>query len=302
MKVVIGGGTGMIGQALAQNLVMDGHEVVILTRQQKAASKAEMKPQVRFAIWDGRTAGEWVSELESADAVVNLVGENLSNSLWTRKQKERIISSRVNAGKAFSEAFTEIEHKPAVFVQASGAGAYGISEEKMFTETDDYGQDFLAGVTTVWEGSTRQIEEMGVRRVITRSGVVLEKGKGALRLMLLPFRMWVGGPLGSGKQWISWIHLEDEVRAIRFLIENENARGVYNLSAEPVTNAAFAKAVSRAMHRPSWFRIPRFAMKFVLGEMSTMVLDGQNVSTEKIQSLGFKFLYPKIDDALRNLL
>jgi uncharacterized protein (TIGR01777 family) len=300
MKVIIAGGTGMIGWALAQDLARDGHIVVILTRRNNSGNTGNKR--IRFVKWDGKKAGDWVNELEKTDAVVNLVGENLSNSLWSRKQKERIISSRVDSGKALVEGVKKARNKPVVFIQASGSGAYGTSEQKVFQESDDYGNDFLANVTKEWETSTFPIEEMNVRRVIIRSGVVFGKEKGALRLMLLPFKFYAGGVLGSGRQWISWIHLQDEVRAIRFLIDNEQASGVFNLSAIPVRNAQFSPSAARALHRPSWFSMPAFLLRFALGEMSTMVLDGQNISSKKIEGLGFKFLYPKIDEALSNLL
>lgn len=300
MKVMISGGTGMIGSALAHSLVNDGHEVVILTRQNSPANFNSNG--IRFVQWDGKTAGDWVAELENTGAVVNLTGENLSNSLWTEKQKRRIVASRVDAGKAMVEGFAKVSHKPGVLIQASGSGVYGTSEEKVFTESDDYGSDFLASVTREWEASTLPVENMKVRRVIIRSGVVLDKGKGAFRLMTLPFKLFLGGKLGSGRQWLSWIHLEDEVRAIRFLIENENARGIFNLSATPVRNETFSKTAGKIMRRPAWLPMPAFLLKIILGEMSLMVLEGQNISSEKIQNLGFKFIYPKIDDALSNLL
>lgn len=300
MKVMISGGTGMIGSALASSLVNDGHEVVILTRQNSPANFNSNG--IRFVQWDGKTANDWVAELENTDAVVNLTGENLSNSLWTEKQKRKIVASRVDAGKAMVDGFAKVSHKPGVLIQASGSGAYGTSEERIFTESDDYGSDFLAEVTRDWEASTLPVEKMDIRRVIIRSGVVLGKKKGALRLMTLPFRFFVGGKLGSGRQCLSWVHLEDEVRAIRFLIENENAHGIINLSAAPVRNEVFSKIAGKIMHRPAWLPMPAFLLKIILGEMSIMVLEGQNISSEKIQNLGFKFIYPKIDDALRNLL
>ena len=300
MKVMISGGTGMIGTALAQDLATSGHNVVILTRRSYPGDTRNEK--IRFVQWDGKTAGDWVAELENTDAVVNLAGENLSSSFWTEKQKRRIVASRVDAGKALAEGFAKASHKPGVLIQASGSGAYGTSEEKVFTESDDYGSDFLASVTRDWETSTLPVEKMQVRRVIIRSGVVLENGKGALRLMTLPFKLFVGGKLGTGRQWLSWIHLQDEVKAIRFLIENENARGIFNLSATPVRNETFSKIAGKIMRRSAWLPTPAFLLKLILGEMSTMVLEGQNISSEKIQNMGFKFIYPKIDDALIDLL
>lgn len=299
MKVVISGGTGLIGKALAQGLARSGDEIVILTRGDRSAHTTQ--PRIRFALWDGVTVGDWAGELDGADAVVNLAGENLSSGLWTKRQKQRIINSRENAGYALTEAIRKAEKKPLVFIQASGSGAYGTSESHVFTESADYGTDFLAGVTRAWEESTRPVEEMGVRRVITRSGVVLARGVGALRLMLLPFHLFAGGPLGSGRQWLSWIHLTDEVNAIRFLMENPEARGIYNLSAEPVTNGQFARAAGKALKRPVWLKLPGFVLRVVLGEMSTMVLEGQNVSSQKLRDLGFKFTHPTLETALAHL-
>ena len=300
MKVMISGGTGMIGTALANDLAHDGHEVVILTRQ--LVTRSPIPRGIRFVKWDGVTPGDWINELSTVDAVVNLAGENLSSRRWSKNQKNKIINSRVSAGKSITEGLIKVNRKPSVVIQASGVGAYGTSEEMKFDESADYGADFLAGVTRVWEASTLPVENIGVRRVIIRSGVVLAKNQGALKLMLLPFKLFVGGKLGSGRQWISWIHLQDEVRAIRFLIDNAQAHGVYNLSATPVTNKQFSKTAANALKRPSWFPIPAFILRIVLGEMSTMVLDGQNVASGKIERLGFKFLYPKIEDALTSLL
>jgi len=299
MKVVISGGTGLIGKVLAHGLARSGHAIVILTRGVRA--RQTTGPEIRFALWDGVSVGDWARELDGADAVVNLAGENLSSGLWTKRQKQRIINSRVNAGHALTEAIRKAAKKPSVFIQASGSGAYGTSESQVFTESADYGTDFLAGVTRVWEESTRPVERMGVRRVITRSGVVLARGVGALRLILLPFRLFVGGALGSGRQWLSWVHLADEVSAIRFLMDNPKARGVYNLSAEPVTNRQFARAAGKVLKRPVWLNLPGFVLRIVLGEMSTMVLEGQNVSSQKLRDLGFQFTYPTIETALTHL-
>jgi hypothetical protein len=300
MKAVISGGTGMIGRALAEELADAGHEVVVLTRGDVAGYPA--RPGIRYARWDGATVSDWGSEINGADAVINLAGENLSVGRWTKQQKQQIINSRVNAGHALADAIRKAAKKPAVFIQASGSGAYGTSESSVFSESDDYGDDFLAGVTRVWEESTKPLESIGVRRVIIRSGVVLAQGKGALKMMMLPFRLFVGGPLGSGRQWLSWIHLRDEVKAIRFLIENPKASGVFNLSAEPVTNLQFAQAAGETLRRPAILRVPGFILRVLLGEMSTMVLEGQNVSSNKLRELGFEFLYPKIEVALDDIV
>jgi len=299
MKVLISGGSGFIGSALTNDLVRDGNEVIILTRQVNASQS--LSPRVRFVPWDTRTLGEWAAELEQVDAVVNLIGENIGAKRWTPAQKQEIIASRVNPGKALTQAIQQARHKPGVFVQISGVGAYGMSEDKVFDESDEYGDDFGAGVTLVWEASTKPVEEMSVRRVVARTGVVLHATKGALPRMLLPFKFFVGGRLGSGRQWFSWIHLADAVRGIRFLIDNPQAQGIFNLCAESVTNREFAREVGKVLHRPALIPVPAIVLRLMFGEMSTIILEGQNVTAKRLQELGFEFLYPKLDAALRNL-
>jgi uncharacterized protein (TIGR01777 family) len=300
MKVLISGGSGFIGSALTNDLVRYGHEVIILTRRVTASQS--LSPLVRFVHWDARTVGDWEAELEQVDAVVNLIGENIGAKRWTPAQKAEIIASRVNAGNALTQAIRSSSHKPGVFVQISGVGAYGMSEDKVFSESDDYGNDFGASVTRAWEASTQPVEGMGVRRVVARTGVVLHAKKGALPRMLLPFKFFVGGRLGSGRQWFSWIHLADAVRGIRFLIDTPQASGIFNLCAEPVTNREFAREVGRAMRRPAFIPVPGFVLKLMFGEMSTIILEGQNVTPNRLQELGFQFLYPKIDAAFREIL
>lgn len=298
MKVIVAGGTGLIGKALTKSLVSDGHDVVILTR----GTNSDSVSHVTYARWDGRTTGEWVSHIDGADAVVNLTGENLSSGLWTKARKQAILNSRVDAGKAITEAIQQAAKKPSVLVQSSGVGFYGTRQSGLLAEDAPSGDDFLAHVSREWEASTQPVEAMGVRRVVIRTAVVLSNKGGALDRLLLPFKLFVGGPLGSGKQWMSWIHMKDQVRAICFLIENPAASGAFNLSAEPVTNHEFSRITGKIMKRPAFIRVPAIALRLLLGEMSTVVLDGQRVSAEKLTRLGFKFDYPDLDSALVNLL
>lgn len=300
MKVLITGGTGMIGTDLTESLVRDGHEVIVLTRD-----PGKVKPPrsgVTLAKWDGQSASGWGHLVEGVDAVVNLAGENLASGHWTPARKKRIISSRVNAGKVLVSAIEKAVRKPGVFVQSSGVGYYGVKDQALLSEDSPPGDDYLASVGREWEAATQPVEKLGIRRVVTRSGAVLSLKGGALPIMLLPFRLFVGGPLGSGRQWLPWVHIEDEVRAIRFLIDNEDARGVFNLAAQPVTNAEFAATAARVLRRPSYFRIPAFLLKLVLGEMATTVLDGQRVSTAKLTGLGFRFRFERLEDALNDLV
>lgn len=300
MKVVLAGGSGLIGSELAKSLIGDGHKVVILTRN-PARVQARIS-DVHWEYWDGRTANGWGKWVESADAIVNLTGENLSARRWTQKQKKLILSSRINSGKAIVQAIEQAKNVPGVLIQASGAGYYGVASSDLLDETVGSGSDFLSRIAREWEDSTRSIEMLGVRRVIIRSGVVLSSKGGALERMLLPFRLFVGGPLGSGKQWLSWIHIQDEVRAIRFLIENQNAHGAFNLSAIPIQNREFSKTVGKILNRPSFINIPALILQIVLGEMSTMVLDGQRISSQKLIDHGFQFQFPEINVALADLL
>ena len=300
MKIIITGGTGLIGGALAEDLAMDGHEVIVLSRSSKRANN--ISPGIRSAKWDGRTAQGWGHLAESAGAIVNLAGENVGAGRWNAQRKRVIIESRLNAGAAVMQAIRQAENKPGMVLQASGVGYYGISDTASFGENAVPADDFQGRICQDWEASTQPVEELGVRRVVTRSGVVLSVRAGALPRMLLPFKLFVGGPLGSGRQWLSWVHLEDEVRALRFLIDNPEARGVFNISAQPVTNRQFAQALGKAMHRPAFIPVPAFVLRFLFGEMSTMILDGQRVSSQRLLDHGFNFRFPDIDSAFKDIL
>ncbi len=299
MNVIILGGTGLIGRALARQLVENGHVVKVLTRSTAVKGLAEGIESVQ---WDGKTTAGWEEEARWAEAMINLVGENIGAKRWTEERKQAILESRLKAGQAISAA-VEAGARPKVILQASAVGYYGTSFTENFYERSKPGHDFLSKICVDWEASTSSVEAAGVRRVILRTGVVLDKSEGALARMLLPFRLYVGGPLGSGRQWLSWIHLKDEVNAIQFLMENPTAKGAYNLAApQPVTNAVFGRALGKVLRKPYWLPIPAFALKFMLGEMSTIVLDGQRVVCDRLKNAGFKFKFNEIEPALRDLL
>ncbi len=298
-KIVISGGSGLIGSALAVKLVSNGCEVIILTR-----SSNDKKPVVgiRFVHWDAKTSGEWESELEGADSVVNLAGENIGGGLWTKERKNRILNSRLAGGNALVSAITRCSNKPGLFIQASAIGIYGISEILKMDETSPAGNDFLSGIAKHWEGSSKEIDKSGVRRAIIRTGIVLDLKEGAFPLVLLPYRLYIGGRLGSGKQWFSWIHLQDEVDAIAYIIENK-LEGVFNLTApNPVTNNELGKIISKVLKRPNWFPVPGILLRLLLGEMSTLVLDGQQVLPGRLLNSGYKFKFEQIEPALRDLI
>jgi hypothetical protein len=303
---MIAGGSGLIGRALTSALTAAGDEVTILSRY---PTRVTGLPAGSSAVtWDGKTSGDWAAQVENIDVVVNLTGENLSGegflpSRWTKGRKSRIVHSRLNSGKVLSKAIEMAENKPSVFVQASGIGYYGSMQEKRLTEADSPGNDFPANLCVRWEASSQPVEVLGVRRVVVRNGVVLSTEGKVLPLLVLPYKMWVGGRIGSGKQVYSWIHIEDEVRAIQFLIRNNQARGVFNLtSPNPLTNDEFGRTIGRVMNRPHYFPIPGFAMHLAFGEVSTMVLQGQRVLPKKLIELGFEFKYPTLEAALLDLL
>ncbi len=304
MKVIITGGTGLIGKGLTQSLLKDGHEVVILTRDASKPVKG-LSQAARLVQWDATSGEGWYEEADGADVIVNLAGATLSPQagLWTDSRKKVIRESRVNAGQAVVDAVKRATRKPKLLVQSSAIGYYGVHDDELITETSPSGKDFLASVCRDWEASTTDVEAEGVRRVIIRTGVVFDKKEGSLPLLLLPFRLFAGGPVGSGNQYLSWIHMDDEVGAIRALIEDENAKGPFNLTApNPVTNKEFAKVAGKVLNRPSFFPTPGFALKLVLGEAATLALDGQRVVPRALQDKRFEFRFPTPEGALRDIL
>ncbi len=298
-KIVISGGSGLIGSALALKLVNNGYEVVILTR---SGNWKKSVNGIRFVQWDAINSGKWESEMDGADSVVNLAGENIGGGLWTKKRKDRILKSRLAGGNALVSAINKCSNKPELFIQASAIGIYGISETLKMDENSPLGDDLLSGIARQWEGSSKDIELSGVKRAIIRTGVVLDLKEGAFPLVLLPYRIFFGGRLGSGRQWFSWIQLKDEVEAIAYIIENK-LEGVFNLTApNPVTNNELGKIISKVTKRPNWFPIPGFFLRLLLGEMSTLVLDGQQVMPGRLIKAGYKFNFEQIEPALRDLL
>lgn len=299
MKVVITGGTGFLGTALTESLLQDGHHVVHISR--KAGSVKS--PSFQTVMWDGVTARGWHEQVSGADVIVNLAGENIGAQRWTTQQKDRILNSRVSAGQAVAEAISLSEIKPRLLIQASGIGYYGRTGDALITEQSPAGMDFLAQVSVAWENSTAAVEAMGVRRVILRTGIVLDAHQGALQRLLLQYRLFAGGPLGNGRQWFPWISLEDEIGAMRHLMDNESASGAFNLCApQPVRMSDFGRMLARTLGRPYWMPVPAFALRLVLGEMSTLVLDGQRAVPEKLLQTQYKFQQSDLESALKMTL
>jgi len=308
MRIVVAGGTGLIGRALTEEMAAAGWEVVVLTRTTSGAQSPDS--EIREVLWDGRNLGDWAAEVDGAHAVVNLAGVSLAgDSLlsilfgrWTDAKKRAICASRVVTGEVLTQAIRRATRRPTVFIQASGVNFYGVEPEGPVSETQPAGQDFLASVCLDWEASSQPVESLAVRRAVIRSGVVLSAQRGILPMMALPFRLLIGGRLGSGRQWVPWIDLRDEVAAIRFLIERPEGAGAFNLVApEAVSSDDFGRAVGRALRRPFWFPTPAFLLRLMMGEKSTLVLDGCQIVPQRLQDLEFAFRFPTAEQALADL-
>ena len=301
MKVVVAGGSGLIGRALTAELAAAGIEVTILSRRPSRVSG--LPEGATAAGWDGRSAGALAPRLEGATALVNLVGENIGAGRWTSARKAELRDSRIQATTAIVRALKRVDERPAVLMQASAVGFYGPRGDEELTESEPGGADFLAGICRDWEAASSGIESHGVRRVVLRTGVVLASDGGALEKILLPFKLFAGGRLGSGRQWLPWIHLRDEVRAIRFLLERDDLRGAFNLSApNPVTNRDLARVVGRIMGRPSSLPTPAPLLRLAMGEMAALVLEGQRAVPQRLLEAGLEFEFPELEPALRDLL
>ncbi len=311
MRVVITGGTGLIGSALARQLGAAGVDTVVLTRS--PGKVGPLPPGVRAEGWDGVSGKGWDRLLDggagdTADtAIVHLAGESIAAGRWTDDRKRRIRDSRLQSGKAVVEAIRNAAVKPKVLLQSSAVGYYGSQGDQEILEGHAPGQGFLADLTAAWEASTADVETMGVRRALLRTGVVLARDGGALPRMALPFKLMSGAPLGNGRQWMPWIHLDDEVGAIRFLLDREEARGPFNLTApKPVTNRELGDVLSKVLRRLNPLQalglgVPAPFFKILLGEMAEVVLDSQRVLPSRLLELGYTFRYPDLESALRHL-
>ena len=299
-KVVITGATGLIGKKIVNRLVERGDEVTVFTRSVDKA-KVWVSNAAYYVNWN-IASEEWYQNLDGKDVVIHLSGESLIAKRWSSKQKKIIHDSRILSTKALVSAINELSIKPKLFVSASAVGYYGNSETEV-DETYPTGKGFLAEVVHDWEMASEALNESGVRRVAVRIGVVLDKKEGALAKMILPYKFFMGGPLGSGRQWMPWIHINDLVNLFIFAIENENAEGIINgVSPNPIRMNEFAKALGSVLKRPSLLQVPAFILKLILGEASSTVLEGAKVVPTKALNYGFNFEYKDIQTALRDLL
>ena len=307
MRIVIAGGSGFLGVALAETYAEEGHDVRVLTRDLRPGESRHDPgtgvPGVTKVGWrpDGRN-GPWSDVIHGADAVVNLAGANLGGARWTPQRKAVLHDSRILATRSLAAAITDAPLRPPVFVSASGVGYYGAGTEEK-TESSAAGRDFLAQLCEEWETEALRAKSAATRVVVVRSGVVLERSGGALPRMMTPFRFFAGGPLGSGRQYMSWIHRIDWIEMVRWIIDTPAISGAVNATAPvPVTNREFARALGRAMHRPGFIPTPGFALRLLLGEMAgPLTLTGQRVIPQCALSRNFHFRYPEIDLAFRGM-
>lgn len=296
MKLIIAGGTGFIGSALCARLLKLGHALTLLTRSPLPAA---ISPGKKWLHWNPGSGGAWEEAVNGADGVINLAGEPIAKR-WTEKQKEKIASSRIDTTRALVTAIGKAKERPKFLLNASAIGYYGPHGNETLTEESGAGSDLLARVGIAWEQEAIKAEDYGLRVIKLRTGIVLGKGGGALAKMVLPFKLFMGGPLGSGEQWMSWIQLEDEIGLMLFLLEHPDARGAINATApNPVTMQEFCKTLGDAVNRPSWAPVPAFALRLLLGEMAEMLLTGQRVLPAQAQRLGYVFKYPTLLEALK---
>jgi uncharacterized protein (TIGR01777 family) len=293
MKIVVAGGTGFIGEPLVQRLVARGDAVSVLTRN---PAKVHVG---RGVAWDGKTQGAWSDAVAAADAVINLAGESIADGRWTAERKKRLVASRLDATNAVVTAMQREPSRRRAFVSASATGIYGNRQDEQLDEQSRPGSGFLAELTQQWEAAAREAEALA-RVVVIRIGIVLAREGGALGKMLLPFRLGAGGPMGSGAQWMSWVDRDDVLRLIEWTLDTDTARGVYNATApEPVRNRDFAKALGKALHRPTVVSTPAFALRIAFGEMADeALLAGQRVLPQRALSEGFVFESRTLDTAL----
>ena len=297
MNLVIAGASGFIGTALTARLLTDGHSLKLLTHSAPRTGSTDNK---KWHHWTPGTPGDWQAVVDGSDGVINLAGEPIAAGRWTQIQKKKIRESRIAATKSLVDAISRAQRKPAFLLNASAVGYYGPRGDEIVTEETPPGNDFLSEVCREWEDQARQAERTGVRVVRLRTGIVLGRGGGALAKMALPFKFYVGGRLGSGRQWMPWIHLDDEVGLILFLMQNAAATGAVNATApNPETMNEFCRILGEVMKRPSWLGAPEFALKIALGEMAGMLLDGQRALPAVAERLHYEFKYPRLPEALR---
>ncbi len=296
-NILITGGTGFIGRYLSEELMKQGHHLVIVTRSPKKYKEEAARNQ-RFISWD-----QVPQKMPSIDVVINLAGENLFGQRWTEEVKSRIYDSRIGLTRKLVEAIRNSDSKPDLLISASGVNVYAPAGDRLINEQSETGNDFLAKVCNDWEEEARAARPLGVRVVTPRLGIVLEDDGGFVDKMTLPFKLFAGGPIGTGKQYVSWIHMRDLCRAILYPMDHEEISGAYNATApNPVTMNELAAAMGRVMNRPSLIRVPEFVLNIVLGEAAEPIVASLRVQPKVLQNSGFDFEFEDIEMALGDIL
>lgn len=297
LRIAIAGGTGFIGRNIARFYEYKGHEVLILTR------KRLKNQNYKYVTWLNDDYS-FIEQLEDLDVLINLAGVSINQGRWTKKHQKKIYESRMFVTEELIKIIQQLEKKPKVFINASAIGIYPTSLTKIYTEQSrDVADDFLAKTVVDWEEKAKQVERIGIRTVFCRFGVVLGKNQGALPLMVLPYKLFVGGTIGSGEQWISWIHIDDVVKAIAFIVDQEHISGPVNITAPtPVTMKEFGQTIGKVLKRPHWFPVPASLLNIALGKKSKLVVEGQYVLPNVLMKEGLQFKYPTLKQALENLL
>lgn len=297
MKIAITGGTGFVGNVLSDELLKDGHELFILTRNPDKQSAHE---NMTFIGWmtEGATPE---THLDGIDAFINLAGESINSGRWTEERKRRILASRIDSTQEALRIIRNLENKPTSFINASAIGIYPSSVSKTYTEAStEHSEEFLGQTVQIWESEAGKAREMGIRVAFMRFGIVLGKDGGALPKMAIPYKLFAGGPVGSGEQWMSWIHIQDIAKGISYTLQHEDIEGPVNLTApHPLQMNEFGKVLAEVLGRPHWLPVPSLALKAAMGDMSTLVLDGQKVIPEVLLNHGYEFEYPHLKDALQ---
>ena len=302
MNIVVAGGTGFIGQALCAALLRGGHRVSLLTRH---AGQVLSQPDAHVNVveWNARDTGSWEEPLEGADSVINLAGAPIADARWSVARKQLITDSRVLTTRILVRALSRSSSKPTTFISASGIGYYGASDDRRLDEGAPRGQGFLADLCLAWEAEALLAAEFGTRVVLLRTGMVLEQDGGALAKMVLPFKLYAGGPIMPGTQWVSWIHRSDHIGLIQWALTTATVSGPINAVApEPVRMKTFCEILGQVMHRPSWLPVPGIALNILLGELGTLMTTGQRVIPKKAMAGGYAFRYPTLESALRAVL
>ena len=297
MKILVSGSHGLVGKALINSLTNDGHEIVRLVRRERSFGSPEVE-------WHPNQGRIDAADLEGLDAVVHLAGENIASGRWTAEKKRAIRDSRVKGTSLLSVTLARMSRPPSVFLSASAIGYYGDRGDELLTEKSAPGKGFLPEVCIEWENAAKPAAEKGIRTVCTRFGIILDPDEGALAKMLTPFRMGIGGKVGDGHQWMSWIAVDDVVGGLKFIIEDNSVVGPVNFVApNPVTNAEFTKTLGRVLSRPTIFPVPAFGARLAFGEMAdALLLSSQKVEPGVLEDKGFLFSWPTLEPALRHLM